>query len=115
MPEGVYPSNEIKPTRINQCKTTYVVARGRDRGQGATATQARDAALANARAQIALAVAAAQALPCPAVGGCDNACRKGRVVRVGKGIDRNIPVKKADVWVCEAWGFESFEVHCHCT
>jgi len=115
MPIGVFPSNEIKPRRITECKTTYVLATGRDRGQGPTADKAVTKALANARVQIALAVARAQTLPCPVRGGCDNLCRRLRVVRVGKRIDRNVPVKRAGVWVCEAWGFESFGIHCHCT
>jgi len=115
VPIGVFPSNEIKPARILKCETTYVLATGRDRGQGPTPGKAVDKALANARVQIGLAVARARALPCPPRGGCDNLCSRGRVVRVGKGIDRNVPVKRAGVYVCEAWGFESFEIHCHCT
>jgi hypothetical protein len=109
-----YPDHEIKPTAITNCKPTYVLASGRDKGQGPTPTSAVTAALANARAEIALAVADARALPCPARRGCDNPCEHRGVIRVGKGIDRNIPVKVGTVWEAKAWGFESFEIRCHC-
>jgi len=115
MPIGVYPSNDVFPRGpINRCKTTYRSAQGRDKGRGPTAATAVQAALAGARAEIAKAVTKVQTLPCPNFGGCDNPCVRGRVVRVGKGIDRKSPVKKAGVWECEAWGFESFEIHCRC-
>jgi hypothetical protein len=110
----VYPSHEIKPTRIAQCKRTYIIASGRAEGRGATDGAAVNAALAGAAAEIALAVADARALRCAPAAGCDGTCQQGRLLRVGKGIDRNVPVKKAGVWVARAWGFESFELYCHC-
>src|SRR5438094_371069 len=110
----LWPDHGIKPQAIQRCKTTYIHAWGRAEGVGATATVAVRNALANARAEIALAVADARALRCPTAGGCPTVCEDRGIVRVGKGIDRNIPVKRAGLWTARAWGFESFERRCYC-
>ena len=110
----VWPDHGIKPDTIARCKRAHINAWGRAEGVGATSTAAVQNALANARAEIALAVAAAQALPCPAFGGCSNPCEDRGTIRVGKGIDRNIPVKQGGQWVARAWGYESFERRCQC-
>jgi hypothetical protein len=109
----IWPDHGIKPPSITSCKRTYINAWGRAEASDLNATKAVRDALAAARTQIALAVTDARALTCTSAP-CSTGCRQGRIVRVGSGIDRNVPTKKAGLWVARAWGFESFERYCSC-
>jgi hypothetical protein len=110
----IVSSNTVSRQTIDQCRTTYVTAKGTATFAGATATIAVNGAKTEARAQLALAVAQARALRCPAFGGCPNPCQYIRTARVGAGLDWKLPVKKAGQWQSTAWAYEAFDVICRC-
>jgi hypothetical protein len=107
-------TNDIKPTRITDCRRTYVVAHGHSECNGATADAAVKSAKTEAKNQRALAEADALALDCTTARGCTCVSTQRPTVQ-GSGLDWTAPSKVRGVWIVKAWAYTSYYIYCKCS